>query len=198
MFCAAILLTKSFAAFFNASMRFVLSLLPMGSSIEPEASSTSTISSGVVEVEATFEVDESAESAVMNAELPRFICCPLLTVIVSSADTVLSVQIRPILDVSLPTTACQSLIVDGSVTEERPFPPPSAKAKPPPKHTRASAKAIASNGRIRFIFDPQSCFRLPAHASPDAAKLFNTRGYLRTVQPTFAVRRKALQLNRRR
>ena len=156
------------------------------------------MSSGVVEVDFAFEVDESAESAVMNAELPRSIAFPLLAVIVLSADTVLSVQMRPILDVSLPTIVCQSFIVDGSVAEERPFPPPSAKAKPPPKHTRASAKAIASNGRILFIFDPQSCFRLLAYASPDAAEFFNTRGYLRTVQPTFAVRRKALQLNRRR
>lgn len=121
-----------------------------------------------MEVDFAFVVDESAESAVMNAESPRSTTFPLLVVILS-ADTVLSAQIRPILDVSLPTTAYQSLIVDGSVTE-RPLPSSSAKAKLPPKHIRASAKAIASNGRIRFIFDPQSYFRLLANASPDAAE----------------------------
>ena len=91
-FCSAILFTKSFAALFNASMRFVPS--SMEPSIEPEASSTNTISSGVVEEDFTFEVDESAERAVMNAESPRLMTLPLLVVIVS-VDTVLSVHIRP-------------------------------------------------------------------------------------------------------
>lgn len=104
-FCSAILFTKLFAALFNASMRFVPPLI--GSSIEPEASSTSTMSSGVVEVNFAFEVDESAESAVTNAESPRSTTLPLLVVIVS-VDTVLSVHIRPmfaVLGVSLPTIA---------------------------------------------------------------------------------------------
>ncbi|CDB33986.1 unknown [Eggerthella sp. CAG:209] len=178
----------------------------MGSSIDPEASSTSTMSSGVVDVDDTLDVDERAESAVTNAESPRLMTLPLLVVIVS-VDTVLSVHIRPmfaVLGVSPPRITAQSSMEDGSATEaapprmERPLPSSSAKAKLPPKHIRASAKAIASNGRIRFIFDPQSCFRLLANASPDAAEFFNTRGYLRTVQPTFVVRRRALQLNYRR
>lgn len=139
-----------------------------------------------MEVEATFEVDESAESAVMNAESPRSTTFPLLVVILST-DTVLSVQIRPTFDVSLPTTACQSFMVDGSVTE-RPCPSSSAKAKLPPKHIRASAKAIASNGRIRFIFDPQSCFRLLANVSPDADE-FQHQG-ISAYRPTHFCRAK--------
>lgn len=54
---------------------------------------------------------------------------------------------------------------------ERLPPSSSAKAKLPPKHIRASARAIANNGRIRFVADPQSRFRLPENASPDAAEL---------------------------
>ena len=185
-FCSAIVVTKSFAAFFNASMRFVLSLRFMGSSIDPEASSTSTMSSGVVDVDDTLDVDERAESAVTNAESPRLMTLPLVVVIVSSADTVLSVHIRPmfaVLGVSPPRIAAQSFMEDGSTVTVGPTPPrmerllpsSSAKAKLPPKHIRASAKAIASNGRIRFIFDPQSCFRLLANASPDAAEFQHQR-----------------------
>ena len=122
-FCLAIVVTKSFAASFNASMRFVLSLRFMGSSIDPEASSTSTMSSGVVDVDFTFEVDESAERAVMNAESsPRLMTLPLLVVIVS-VDTVLSVHIRPmfaVLGVSPPRIAAQSSMEDGSATEAAP------------------------------------------------------------------------------
>ena len=121
-FCSAIVVTKSFAALFSASMRFVPSF--MGSSIDPEASSTSTMSSGVVEEDATFEVDESAERAVMNAESPRLMTLPLLVVIVS-VDTVLSVHIRPmfaVLGVSPPRITAQSSMEDGSATEDAPPP----------------------------------------------------------------------------
>ena len=125
-FCSAIVVTKPFAAFFNASMRFVLSLRFMGSSIDPEASSTSTMSSGVVDVDDTLDVDESAERAVMNAELPRSTTLPLVVVIVSSADTVLSVHIRPmfaVLGVSPPRIAAQSFMEDGSTFTVGPTPP---------------------------------------------------------------------------
>ena len=71
---------------------------------------------------------------------------------------------------------------------ERPLPSSSAKAKLPPKHIRASAKAIASNGRIRFIFDPQSCFRLLANASPDADE-FQHQG-ISAYRPTHFCRAK--------
>ena len=119
-FCSAIWFTKLFAALFNASMRFVPP--SMESSIEPEASSTSTMSSGVVEEDFTFEVDESAERAVMNAESPRLMTLPLLVVIVS-VDTVLSVHIRPmfaVLGVSPPRITAQSSMEDGSATEAAP------------------------------------------------------------------------------
>ena len=100
-------------------MRFVPSL--MESSIEPEASSTNTMSSGVVDVDATFEVPERAESTVTNAELSHLTTSPSL-VVTESADTVLSVHIRPILEVlaprpldpSTPTRVAQSFMVEGS------------------------------------------------------------------------------------
>lgn len=66
-------------------MRLVVSLSLMGSSIDPEASSTSTMSSGVVEVDFAFEVGEGVESAVMNAESPRSVAVSLLMVIAVSA-----------------------------------------------------------------------------------------------------------------
>ena len=112
-------------------MRLVVSLSLMGLSIEPEASSTSTMSSGVVEVDFAFEVGEGVESAVMNAESPRSVAVSLLY-----------------------GNCCVSCCGRMAVV------PSSAKAKLLPRHIRASAKTIASNGRIRFIFDPQSCFRL--------------------------------------
>ena len=66
-------------------MRLVVSLSLMGLSIELEASSTSTMSSGVVEVDFAFEVGEGVESAVMNAESPRSVAVSLLMVIAVSA-----------------------------------------------------------------------------------------------------------------
>lgn len=68
---------------------------------------------------------------------------------------------------------------------ERLLPSSSAKAKLPPKHIRASAKAIASNGRIRFIIDPQSRFRLPENASPDAAEFSTPRDICVPSNPLF-------------
>ena len=134
----------------------------------------------------------------MNAELPRSTTLPLVVVIVSSADTVLSVHIRPmfaVLGVSPPRIAAQSFMEDGSTVTvgptprmERLLPSSSAKAKLPPKHIRASAKAIASNGRIRFIVDPQSRFRLPENASPDAAE-FQHQG-ISAYRPTHFFRAK--------
>lgn len=66
-------------------MRLVVSLSLMGSFIEPEASSTSTMSSGVVEVDFAFEVGEGVENTVMNAESPRSVAVSLLMVIAVSA-----------------------------------------------------------------------------------------------------------------
>ena len=54
----------------------------MGSSIEPEASSTITMSSGLGTVVIVFDVEDIAESVVTKSDL-------------SPASTVLSVQIRP-------------------------------------------------------------------------------------------------------
>ena len=76
----------------------------------------------MVEEDFTFEVDESAERAVMNAESPRLMTLPLLVVIVS-VDTVLSVHIRPmfaVLGVSPPRITAQSSMEDGSATEAAP------------------------------------------------------------------------------
>lgn len=78
----------------------------------------------MVEEDFTFEVDESAERAVMNAESPRLMTLPLLVVIVP-VDTVLSVHIRPmfaVLGVSPPRIAAQSSMEDGSATEAAPPP----------------------------------------------------------------------------
>ena len=74
---------KVLAAVFSASMRFVLSPVPIGSSIEPEASSTITMSSGLPEIVVS-DVEEMADSVVRKSESP-----------LSTALTVLSVQIRP-------------------------------------------------------------------------------------------------------
>ena len=79
-----------------------------------------------MDVDDTLDVDESAERAVMNAELPRSTTLPLVVVIVSSADTVLSVHIRPmfaVLGVSPPRIAAQSFMEDGSTFTVGPTPP---------------------------------------------------------------------------
>lgn len=82
-FCVTIVSIKLLAAVFSASIRFVSSRLPMGSSIEPEASSTITMSSGLPETVVS-DVEEIADSVVRKSDSPP-----------STALTVLSVQIRP-------------------------------------------------------------------------------------------------------
>lgn len=84
-FCLAMVSVKLFAAFFSASIRSVLSPLPIGSFIEPEASSTITMSSGVVTVTVELDVEDIAESVVKKSDSSF---SPV-------ASTVLSVQIRP-------------------------------------------------------------------------------------------------------
>ena len=87
----------------------------MESSIDPDASSTSTMSSGVVDVDAMFDVEESTESAVMKSESPlETVALMAPEMSISLVDTVLSVQIRPIFWVVFSTTPDQSPIVDAS------------------------------------------------------------------------------------
>ena len=100
LFCFAISSMNEFAAALSASILFVLSPLPMRSSIEPEASSTSTISSGCATVDFKFDVDESAENAVRKSASGLFLIVIVPSAPVSSmpsVDTVLSVQMRPTL-----------------------------------------------------------------------------------------------------
>ena len=78
-------LIKLFAALFSASIRLVESPPPIGSSIEPEASSTIAMSSGVVTVTVELDVEDIAESVVKKSDSSF---SPV-------ALTVLSVQIRP-------------------------------------------------------------------------------------------------------
>ena len=82
-FCVAIVSIKLLAAAFNASIRLVRSLLLISSSIEPEASSTITMSSGLPEIVVS-DVEEIADSVVRKSDFPSL-----------TALTVLSVQIRP-------------------------------------------------------------------------------------------------------
>ena len=78
-------------------MRFVLSPRPIGSSIEPEASRTSTMSRGVVTVSRRFDVDERALNAVRKSESPFWMVvvppAPVRSML--PAETDLSVQMRP-------------------------------------------------------------------------------------------------------
>ena len=98
LFFSAVLSIKALTAVFSASMRFVRSPFPMGSSILPEASSTSTTSSGFVSVVVVDAWEDSADSATrksaplsvgtaMGSWPFRSIC---------SSSTVLSAQIRPV------------------------------------------------------------------------------------------------------
>lgn len=84
-FCFAMVSIKLFAALFSASIRLVRSPPPIGSSIEPDASSTITMSSGVVTVTVELDVEDMAESVVRKSD----------SSFSSVASTVLSVQIRP-------------------------------------------------------------------------------------------------------
>lgn len=84
-FCLAMVSIKLLAALLSASIRLVRSPPPIGSSIEPEASSTITMSSGVVTVTVELDVEDIAESVVRKSD----------SSFSSVALTVLSVQIRP-------------------------------------------------------------------------------------------------------
>lgn len=84
-FCLAMVSIKLFAAPFSASIRLVRSPPPIGSSIEPEASNTITMSSGVVTVTVELDVEDIAESVVTKSDA---LFSPV-------SLTVLSVQIRP-------------------------------------------------------------------------------------------------------
>ena len=154
-FCLAISSMNEFAALLSASMRFVVSPLPMGSLIDPEASSTSTMSSGVVAVSDRFDVDDSAVSAVTKSA-PFALDTVTSFLLIVSFDTVLSVQMRPTLDVSFSTSPCQSQMVEGSVTavllplyvvaDE-----PSANAAPPNSGDNASTSTAANAALKRFV-----------------------------------------------
>ena len=146
---------NEFAAFLSASMRFVLSPPPIELSIDPEASSTSTMSSGVVAVSDRLEVDDSAVSAVRkSAPFALSTVTPFL--LISLSDTVLSVQMRPTLDVSLLISPDQSQMVEGSVTTVL-FPPyvtadePSANAAPPNSGDNTSTSTAANAALKRFV-----------------------------------------------
>lgn len=84
-FCLAMASMKLLAALSSASMRLVGSPPPISSSIEPEASSTITMSSGVVTVTVELDVEDMAKSVVRKSDFSFS----------SVALTVLSVQIRP-------------------------------------------------------------------------------------------------------
>ena len=75
---------KWLAAFLSASIRLGESSPPIGSSIEPEASSTITMSSGLETSDVVSDVEDIAESVVKKSDFPS-----------SIVWTVLSVQIRP-------------------------------------------------------------------------------------------------------
>ena len=110
---------KEFAASFRASMRLVESVRPMASSIEPEASSTSTMSSGVVAVSCRFDVDEMALKAVRKSESPLLMTFspPAPERTMSSSETVLSTQMRPTFWVLLSRPQSSHVVaVEGSAT----------------------------------------------------------------------------------
>ena len=79
-------------------MRLVLSVRPIGSFMEPEASNTNTMSSGVVAVSRRLDVEEIALKAVRKSEslfLEMVLSPPAPVSTMSPAETVLSVQMRP-------------------------------------------------------------------------------------------------------
>ena len=167
VFCVAISSINAFAALRRASMRFPP---VMGSFIDPEASSTSTMSSGVVDVDAIFDVEESTESAVMKSESPlETVALMAPEMPISPVDTVLSVQMRPIFSVVFSTTPDQSPIVDASAIVST-FAAAriccarddaldsSAKAVLPIKGSSANASRAAIAIFNRFMVWPPSCF----------------------------------------
>ena len=102
LFFFAVLSIKSPTAVFSASMRFVPSFCPMGSSILPEASSTSTTSSGFVSVVVVDAWEDSADSATRkSAPFPLGTAMGALSArspvkVILFSSTVLSAQIRPV------------------------------------------------------------------------------------------------------
>lgn len=113
------------------------------------------MSSGVVAVSDRFEVDDSAVSAVRkSAPFSLDTVTPFL--LISLSDTVLSVQMRPTLDVSFSISPCQSQMVEGSVTavllplyvvaDES-----SANAAPPNSGDNASTSTAANVALKRFV-----------------------------------------------
>ena len=167
LFCLAIVSMKSPAAPLSAVMRLVLSWPPIGSSIDPEASSTSTMSRGLTSVVVVSEVDDMTESVVRKSDFSS-----------SATRTVLSVQIRPTLCVemcdSLPPPAAQwrqRSRVSGSTFAVACTPPPSLAGEafesgmaPIASVGRASSKtsAIVANPLIfLLIASPLSFARRP-------------------------------------
>ena len=99
LFFSAVLPIKALTAFFSASMRFVSLFFSMGSSILPEASSTSTTSSGFVSVVVVDAWEDSADSATRKSAPLSFLgtamgSWPFRSI--CSSSTVLSAQIRPV------------------------------------------------------------------------------------------------------
>ena len=100
LFFVAVLSIKAPTASLSASMRFVRPFSSMGSSILPEASSTSTTSSGFVSVVVVDAWEDSADSATRKSALSGTAMgslsarSPLKVILFSS--TVLSAQIRPV------------------------------------------------------------------------------------------------------
>ena len=72
-------------------MRFVVITAAMALSIDPDASSTNTMSSGVVAVSERFEVDDNAVSAVRKSA-PFSLDTVMPFLLISLSDTVLSVR----------------------------------------------------------------------------------------------------------
>ena len=89
--------------------------------MEPDMSSTSTMSRGVVDVVMVFDMEERAESPTRKSELPFSILTEEPTSpesVMSPSCTVLSVQIRPTFSVvfSKPTSPLQLPSVELSAT----------------------------------------------------------------------------------
>ena len=114
--------------------------------IDEDVSSTSTISSGVVAVEDKFDVEESAVSAVKNAEPSAFVTVMLLLVM-ESVVTDLSVQMRPTLAVLPLMRPSQSQMVSGSAIELV----PSAIAAAMPELEVPAAASAAEGARQNTI-----------------------------------------------
>ena len=114
--------------------------------IDEDVSSTNTMSSGAVAVEDKFDVEESAVSAVKNAEPSAFLTVMLLLVM-ESVVTDLSVQMRPTLAVLPSMRPSQSQMVSGSAIELV----PSAIAAAMPELEVPAAASAAEGARQNTI-----------------------------------------------